>query len=488
MTRFIHFSGPLWQTTNDAKISAGLKLPKALANAQLQGYDAAMSTKKIVDAAALAELYPGHITTLTGRHDRALERAGAGHAVIFSGAPVHIFLDDYDYPFKANPHFVSWLPLLTTPYCYIVYTPGDRPVLVYYQEKDYWHLPPATPEGFWTGQFDVRIVHTLDDVAKHLPEERDKCILIGQIEDEAHAFGIERINPGTALNMLHYERSVKTGYELECMRAASRRGVKGHRAAAKAFKTGKSEFDIHLSYCRAVGHAENDLPYGNIIALNENGAVLHYQHQSHEKPAEFRSFLIDAGARVNGYASDITRTYAREDGEFADLVAHFDQLQLELVAEVKAGLDFVELHLLCHRKIGALLAESGIANGSADALIDAGVTSAFYPHGLGHLLGIQVHDVGGHMGDDTGTSVDPPSGHPFLRLTRLLEVDQVLTIEPGLYVIDMLIENLAGSPGYDMINQDKLNWLRPYGGIRIEDNVRVLKDGCENLTRDAFSA
>ena len=117
-----------------------------------------------------------------------------------------------------------------------------------------------------------------------------------------------------------------------------------------------------------------------------------------------------------------------------------------------------------------------------------GVTSAFYPHGLGHLLGLQVHDIGGHMGDDAGSVVDPPSGHPYLRLTRMLEPDMVLTIEPGLYVIDMLIDNLDGTPGRDMLNQDKLDWLRPYGGIRIEDNVRVLEDGCENLTRQAFPA
>lgn len=446
-----------------------------------------MINSNFVDESSLAALYPAHVSALKSRHDLVLERTGAGHAVVFSGAPRGVFLDDYNYPFKANPHFTSWLPLTDTPFCYLVYTPGETPVLVYYQEKDYWHVPPASPEGFWPDQFDIRVVHSLDDVAMHLPEARDNCIVIGEFTDEAQAFGIERVNPGTALNMLHFERSVKTGYELECMRAASRRGVKGHRAAAKAFKAGKSEFDIHLDYCRAVGHAENDLPYGNIIALNENGAVLHYQHQSHEKPNEFRSFLIDAGGRVNGYASDITRTYAKEDGEFADLVERFDRLQLELVAEVKAGLDFCDLHMMCHRKIAQLLVEIGVASGTPEALIESGVTAAFYPHGLGHLLGIQVHDVGGHMGDDTGTIIDPPSGHPFLRLTRLLAVDQVLTIEPGIYVIDLLLENLKGSPGHDMINQKKLSWLRPYGGIRIEDNVRVLKDGCENLTRDAFA-
>lgn len=464
----------------------GLSIQVFLTASQVPRYDARMAISDFVDESTLAALYPAHLASLQARHDRALERAGAGHVVIFSGAPRGVFLDDYNYPFKANPHFVSWLPLTGTPYCYIIYTPGETPILVYFQEKDFWHVTPENPRGYWPDQFDVRIVHTLGDVAKHLPEAREKCVLIGEISDDAQAFSIDRINPGTMLNILHYERSVKTGYELECMRAASRRGVTGHRAARKAFKAGKSEFDIHLDYCRAVGHAENDLPYGNIIALNENGAVLHYQRQSQEKPAEFRSFLIDAGARVHGYASDITRTYAKEDGEFADIIEQFNRLQLELVAEVQAGVNFIDLHMLCHRKIAALLSEIDLARGSIDTLVESGVTQAFYPHGLGHLLGIQVHDIGGHMGDDTGTVIDPPSGHPFLRLTRLLEADQVLTIEPGIYVIDMLLDNLAGSPGHAMINQSKLDWLRRYGGIRIEDNVRVLENGSENLTRDAF--
>ena len=447
-----------------------------------------MRLDNVIDEAALAAHYPDHIENLKNRHDAALERAGASHVVIFSGAPQRVFLDDYDYPFKPNPHFVSWLPLVAHPFCYLVYTPGHRPVLVYYQEKDYWHLPPASPDGFWVSQFDIRVVHAIDDVARHLPGDPDKCILIGDICDEALAFGIERVNPGTAMNMLHYARSTKTAYELECMRAASRRGALGHRAAEKAFRAGRSEYQIHLDYCRAVGHTENELPYGNIVALNENGAVLHYQHQSRDKPATFRSFLIDAGARVNGYASDITRTYAKEDDEFAALIERFDELQLALVSEVRAGVNFADLHMSCHRKIAVLLVEAGLAKGRTDALIDAGVTSAFYPHGLGHLLGIQVHDIGGRMGDDTGTVIDPPSGHPYLRLTRVLEADQVVTIEPGLYVIDMLIEELEGTPGHAMIDHGRVSWLRPYGGIRIEDNVRVLVGGSENLTRDAFAA
>lgn len=441
-----------------------------------------------IDYDELGQLYPAHVQAIKARHDRALEKAGGSHAVIFSGAPRLVFLDDYHYPFKANPHFIGWLPLTLTPYCYLIHTPGELPILIYYQEKDYWHTPPANPQGYWTEHFDIRVVHSVDEVAKHLPEDRDKCILIGEVDDNAHAFGIERINPGSAINILHYARGVKTGYELACMRAASHRGVKGHLAAEKAFRAGMSEYEIHFAYCQAVEHTENELPYGNIIALNEHGAIMHYQHQARQAPAEIRSFLIDAGARVNGYASDITRTYSYSDSEFQEFVDRLDALQLELVSEVKAGLDFKDLHLLTHRKIADLLVAMGLATGSVDALIENDVTAAFFPTGLGHLLGIQVHDVGGFMEDEDGNTIDRPSGHPWLRLTRTLEVDQVLTVEPGAYVIDMLLENLEGTAGAAMVNKDKVAWLRPFGGARVEDNVRVLEDGCENFTRAAFAS
>lgn len=440
------------------------------------------------DEATLAAAYPDHVVTQTARHDHALERAGAAHAVIFSGAPKHRFLDDTCYPFEPNPHFLSWLPLISNPRCYLVYTPGQAPVLIYYQEKDYWHAPPSGPAGYWTDHFDIRIVHTREEIAAHLPEDREKCILIGEIDDKADAAGIDRINPTSAINILHFARATKTPYELECLRAASRRGVCGHRAAEVVFREGGTEFEIHLAYCRAVAHTENELPYGNIIALNEHAAILHYQHQSTEDPGARHSFLIDAGAAVNGYASDITRSYSYRDGAFADLVSRMHELQQDLVTGVRAGVDYPTLHAGTHEKIAALLVDLGVARGSVEALISNGVTSAFYPHGLGHFLGLQVHDVGGFMADETGTVLDRPPGHPFLRLTRTLETDQVLTIEPGLYCIDMLLENLEGTPGRDMLNTAEIDRLRPYGGIRIEDNVRVLADGSENLTRDAFAA
>lgn len=436
----------------------------------------------------LATLYPGHIEALRERHDHALDSAGAAHAVIFSGAPKMVFLDDAPYPFRANAHFLCWVPLGKLPKSYIVYTPGEKPRLIYYQPHDYWHPVPGVPTGYWTAYFDIRIVHDLDDVAAYLPKPREKCILIGEIDDDAYAFGIERVNPTSAINILHYARGVKTGYELACMRLAARRGACGHVAAVSAFRDGCSEFEIHRAYCEAVSLTDNELPYENIIALNEHGSVLHYTNLDREPPGNRRSFLIDAGAQVHGYASDITRTYAANNSRFAELITSMNAMQLELCDRIKAGVDYRELHIDTHRMLGRVLSDAGLATGDPDTLLATGVTSAFFPHGVGHLLGVQVHDVGGFMANESGKTIDPPSGHPFLRLTRVLVEDMVLTVEPGLYAIEMLLENLRGTSAERHVDWDGVDWLRPFGGIRIEDNVRVTVGGCENLTRDAFAA
>jgi Xaa-Pro dipeptidase len=437
---------------------------------------------------SLGELYPSHLATVTARHDRALEIAGASHAIIFSGSPKIAFLDDNYYPFKANPHFLAWAPLTNLPYSYIVYTPGETPILVYYQPRDYWHVVPDAPSGYWANHFDIRVVHAIEDVASHLPEQREKCIIIGEFGDDKLAFGVDRINPTSAVNILHYARGIKTAYELATMRLASRRAATGHRAAAAAFRDGLSEFEIHRAYCKAVSHTDPELPYGNIVALNSHGAVLHYTNLDRTAPEFINSLLIDAGAQVHGYAADITRTYSFKNQRFEDLIDRMDIMQRQVVDRIEVGADYRQLHVDTHKMLADVLVDAELADGDPDTLLETGVTAAFFPHGLGHLLGVQVHDVGGFMEDESGVVIDPPSGHPFLRLTRVLEEDMVLTVEPGLYVIDMLLEDLRGTPAQSHVNWTTVDWLRPYGGIRIEDNVRVMVNARENLTRDAFAA
>jgi Xaa-Pro dipeptidase len=135
-----------------------------------------------------------------------------------------------------------------------------------------------------------------------------------------------------------------------------------------------------------------------------------------------------------------------------------------------------------------LLCEADIIRASADAAMASGAVAAFFPHGIGHLLGLQVHDVGGLQATPQGGTLPRPDGHPYLRLTRTLEPGFVVTMEPGLYFIDSLLARLRGTPAESQVQWTRVAQLRPYGGIRIEDNLAVTADGHENLTRPAFDA
>ncbi len=234
-------------------------------------------------------------------------------------------------------------------------------------------------------------------------------------------------------------------------------------------------------------HREVELPYNPIIALNAGAAVLHYQVLERKAPAERRSLLIDAGAEFAGYASDITRTYSYADADFARLVNEMDHVQQALCNSVRAGVDWRDVHLSSHRLIAELLHDSGIITCDADEAVETGLSSVFLPHGLGHLLGLQVHDVGGFTKSPEGGTIARPDGHLYLRLTRVLEENFVVTMEPGLYFIDQLLESAKGDHRGAKINWARVEQFKPFGGIRIEDNLAITATGCENLTRDAFA-
>ncbi|MDX1550745.1 MAG: M24 family metallopeptidase, partial [Lysobacter spongiicola] len=131
---------------------------------------------------------------------------------------------------------------------------------------------------------------------------------------------------------------------------------------------------------------------------------------------------------------------------------------------------------------------SGVLDMSPESALETGVSAKFFPHGIGHYIGLQVHDVGGFLESDRGGKIEPPDGHPYLRLTRVLEPGAVVTIEPGIYFADLLMEELRSGEHAGAVNWDKVDALRPYGGIRVEDDV-VCTDGDPiNLTRDGFAS
>lgn len=431
----------------------------------------------------LSALYAEHLAILKQRADTALERGRHDMLVIPSGTRHYQVFDDIDYPYAVNPHFKHWLPLTQAPGSWLIYSPGQRPKLVFLQPHDYWHTVPQDPQGYWVEHFDIEIIRNAEDARQFLPSTSVRAAIIG--EPQSALGHVVPNNPEVVLDYLHYHRAYKTAYEIEMMREATRIGVRAHRAALRAFRAGASEFGIHLVYCQAAAQDSSQLPYSSIIALNEHAAILHYTDRDPWPPKPARSFLIDAGASHHGYACDITRTWSAGQDEFQALIDEVDTAQRKMCDEVRAGRDYRDIHLGAHLKLATILKEAGFIHMSPEAAVESGVSSAFFPHGIGHGIGLQVHDVAGFAESDSGGSIPKPEGHPYLRLTRTLEPGMVVTIEPGIYFIDMLLEKLRTDSLRQSINWRQVQQFKPYGGIRIEDDVVCTEDAPINLTREA---
>jgi Xaa-Pro dipeptidase len=435
--------------------------------------------------ASYQSLYQAHLAELQLRTRRLLERENLDALVIHSGQTQRKFLDDMDYPFKANPLFKAWLPVVDNPHCWLIVDGVNKPKLIFYRPKDFWHKVPDEPNDFWAEHFDIELLDKANKVETLLPYDKGRMAYLGEYLEVARALGFSEINPEPVLNFIHFYRAYKTPYEQACLRIANQMAVAGHKAAKAAFYNGGSEFDIQLAYLAAVQQTENEVPYGNIIALNQNCAILHYTALERKVPKQQYSFLIDAGAEFHGYAADITRTYSfNPQDEFASLITAVNAAELQLVDGLKPGIKYGELHIQCHLKIAEILQQFDFVKLAPEAIVESQISRTFFPHGLGHHLGLQVHDVGGFMADERGTHVAAPESHPYLRCTRTVEANMVFTIEPGLYFIDSLLADLAASEFDKYINWNKVDAFRRYGGIRIEDDVIVHQDRNENMSRD----
>ena len=423
-------------------------------------------------------LYAEHLTHLQTATASLLEQLNYEGLLIGSGSLVRRFMDDNTYPFFANPYFVYWLPFLNQhPDCWLLIRAGETPRLYFPMPDDFWHKTPELPDQWWSAGFDIVPVQGCADLPK------GRLAVIAPALPEGGDSGWE-LNPESLVLALHQLRSIKTEWESECLRQANYLAVQGHCEAVAAFREGCSEYEIHQRYLSAIEHNESQMPYANIVGLNEHGAILHYQFQARTIPDQHRSLLIDAGAVWHGYAADITRTQAQSGTLFAELVARLDAAQQAIVAQVRDSVDFVALHEQMHRSLASILRDTGIVRNDPDAQLELGITQAFYPHGLGHLLGIQVHDVGGWQHDPSQRK--PPAEHPYLRFAGTLKQGMVVTIEPGLYFIESLLKPLRNEPKAD-IDWARVEALSAFGGIRIEDNIRVTGIGCENYTRDGFA-
>ena len=274
------------------------------------------------------------------------------------------------------------------------------------------------------------------------------------------------------------QRAVKTDLEIAEIDNALSVTNRMHRAAMSAARPGVYEYQI-AGAIQGIALSENrEQAYNPIVTVH--GEVLH-NHSYGNRLGEGQLLLNDSGAESPlHYASDITRTIP-VGGKFTPSQAEVYQIvlqaQLSAIEQIKPGIPYREVHLHAGRVIAEGLAGMGLMRGNPASAVAAGAHALFFPHGLGHMLGLDVHDM-----EDLGDIVGYPKGERrstqfglnFLRLSRPLEAGFVLTVEPGIYFIPALIDRWKGERRHaEYINYERLEPFRNFGGIRIEDDVCV---------------
>ena len=278
-------------------------------------------------------------------------------------------------------------------------------------------------------------------------------------------------------------RRAKDPRELALMREAAAATHRGHMAGIRKARAGMSEralqIEIEVEFFRA---GAERTAYGSIVGGGPNAATLHFSPTAREF-SEGELILVDAGAEVGGYASDVTRTYpvgARFEGMQRDLYELVLGVQERAIDRARPGREYRDLHLAASVETAQGLIDLGLLRGEAEDLVERDAQALFFPHGLGHMLGLATHDAGGCLDGRV------PSERPTLRYLRAdlpLQPGYVVTIEPGVYFIRALLEDPDLRQRYhDDVDWERVDGLLDFGGIRIEDDVLITEAGAEVLS------
>lgn len=436
-------------------------------------------------------LYAEHLAQISADARAALGACDAAGLVIHAGSQRLYHADDQEVPFRQVPHFTRFAPLEGAEHLLLLPREGS-PRLIQVVPEDFWHEPPGPPPTWVSDALELEVVAT-PKIAREraargaLGRDPERWAYVGNDLQTAAALGLpaSAVEPAALLQRLDWDRGVKTRYEVASIREACLRAALGHDAVREGVTRGQSEHLLHLAYLEASGQLGRECPYETIIAWDRHAATLHYPHKQRQEPRPGRTLLIDAGATCHGYASDITRTYLRPGSHpvFHEALLGMVQLQNTLVDTVQPGLPYLVLHEAAFRGVTELLCVLGVLKVGAEEAFERRLAFPFFPHGLGHHLGLQVHDVGGKLSGPTGPPSPPPAEFPWLRTTRQLEAGHVVTIEPGLYFIPLLLNGYREGADAAAFDWELIDALIPSGGIRIEDDVLVTPEGVENLSR-----
>jgi Xaa-Pro aminopeptidase len=273
-------------------------------------------------------------------------------------------------------------------------------------------------------------------------------------------------------------RRPKDDVELERMRTAAEATRAGFEELVPLIDAGRTERELQVTLEAAFLRNGGDfLAFETILAAGDHAAVLHFSPTAREL-RHGDLLLVDAGAEHRGYASDVTRTYAVGGTFTAEQALVHDTVRRAgetAIAACRPGTEWHDVHRAAALVVADGLVELGVLRGSRETLVESGAATLFFPHGVGHPVGLGVRDTGS-ASDEVRK---PPPGMPRLRVDIPLAPRQTWTVEPGIYFVPSL---LARERGRDGVDWDRVEDLHGFGGVRLEQNVLITDDGCEILT------
>lgn len=395
---------------------------------------------------------------------------------------------DYEFPFRQESNF-WYLTGANEAGCSLILDLKKEEYHLFVPKRDaqfaVWHGYVKTKEQYQE-EYKPDHLHYSNEILsilKKLHPETVYCLTEEQaefVEDLNRGFNVDT---ETLTDALTYCRVIKTEWEIEQMKNACRINDEAYITCIKAIKPGMMEYQMKAIFNEVqLKHGLLQDAYNGIFASGVNASILHYV-ENDSKIADGDLFLMDAGFECNGYASDYTRTFPA-NGTFSKIQADIYQCVLnahnEVIESIRPGVKMEDLHLMAARTMMGGLKHLGIIKGEIDDIMEKNIFALFFPHGLGHFLGLDTHDVGGYP---KGVErIDRP-GIKFLRTRRELQPGMVITIEPGIYFVPAVLEPAMEDPEKaEFLDIEKVKSLLNFGGIRIEDDILVTESGYENLT------
>jgi Xaa-Pro aminopeptidase len=395
--------------------------------------------------------------------------------LIGAGEPLHVpGRADRTYPFRSHSE-------------YLYFTDRERPggVLAYDPQEGWvdFVAPVTQEERLWSGGVESENGGVpVTELQSWLEKRQDRRVaVLGAPVDAAQSDAELEQALRYGLNDV---RRRKDESELERMRAAERATAAGFAAIQPLLQPGVTEREVQIELETEFFRAGGDfLGFETIVAGGPNAAVLHFP-PSPRPFGEGELVLIDAGCEVQAYVSDITRTYPASgtlDPAQAELHSLVRAAGVAATKACLAGTEWRDVHRTAALVIGEGLVDFGLLRGEPESLLEQGAITIFFPHSIGHMVGLGIRDAGDQLEGRDGNY----PGYPRMRYDRPLEPGHVVTVEPGIYFVPSLLRDRELRERHrDTVDWERTDRMMDFGGIRIEDNVLVTEDGYEVLTAD----